>query len=121
MYPNGVMPTSSTPLEVASKTSNGGTIAPPGSVSIFRRPADIFSTVSAHILKIRWKFDAAGCEDCPLRISGFGAWELAGPGKAIMKSADTRASKVATGTRIFSSSPGNAPRLFIVGRGYYDF
>ena len=57
------MPTSSTPLDVASNTSNGGTIAPPGSVSTLSRPADIFSTVSAHSLKMRWKFDAAGCDD----------------------------------------------------------
>jgi hypothetical protein len=67
------MPTSRTFLEVASNTSNAGTIAPAGSVSILRRPAVIFSTVSAHNLKMRWKFEDAGWVDCPLRSNGFSA------------------------------------------------
>jgi hypothetical protein len=77
MYPKGVIPTSSTPLEAASNTSNGGTIAPPGWVSIFSRPPDIFSTVSAHSLKMRWRLADAGCVDCPFRTSCVGAGALA--------------------------------------------
>ena len=56
-------------------------MAPAGSVSILRRPADIFSTVSAHSLKMRWKFDDAGCVDCPFNTMGLGRLSLGWLGK----------------------------------------
>jgi hypothetical protein len=88
-------------LDVASNTSNGGTMAPPGSVSTFRRPFDIFSTVSAQSLKIRWKLDAAGCEDWPLRISGFAVvCERAGFCEANKKAAATQANSIAMRLRM---------------------
>ena len=77
------MPTSSTPLDVASNTSKAGTMAPAGSVSTFSRPPDIFSTVSAQSLKIRWKFAEAGCEDCPFRTN-LVVWASAGCCEAML-------------------------------------
>ena len=74
------MPTSSTPLDVASNTSNGGTMAPPGAVSTLRRPPDIFSTVSAHSLKIRCRLADAGWVDWPFRVNL--ACASTGPGTA---------------------------------------
>ena len=58
---DGPMPTSRSLLEVSGVEDLERTrdVAPAGSVSILRRPAVIFSTVSAHSLKMRSKFEDA--------------------------------------------------------------
>src|SRR5688572_5521356 len=98
MYPNGVMPTSSTPFHAASNTSNGGTIAPPGWVSTLSLPADIFSPVSAHSLKIRCWLADAGWVDWPLRLNLCCA--AAGAGAPSMRPAAAKALSSAVNLRI---------------------
>src|SRR6202008_1862223 len=115
MYPNGAMPTSSTPLDVASNTSNGGTIAPPGNASTLRRPPDIFSTDSAQSLKIRCRLAAAGCDDWPLRSNGAVAvCENTGAGETKKIPATAKASRIVMRLRISLLLP-LAPFGFSVG------
>src|SRR5262245_7855673 len=98
------MPTSSTPLDAASNTSNGGTIAPPGWVSIFTRPPDIFSTVSAQSLKMRCRLADAGWVDCPFSTICAGAFASGAaplavdPGSSLLQAATMAAAASATAT-----------------------
>src|SRR5262245_44972299 len=61
-------PPSITFLWAASRISNGGTIWPAASASIFRAPAVSLSTRSANSLKLSWLVELAGQVDCILSV-----------------------------------------------------
>src|SRR3972149_2010747 len=84
-------------LLVASSTSKAGTIAPAGSVSILRRPADILSTRSANILKLSKSVRDAGQLACILRVMG--CWAVAGGGASEPPSMLTAASRATAGPK----------------------
>src|SRR5262245_35234490 len=110
------MPTSSTPLEVASNTSNGGTIAPPGNASTLRRPPDIFSTDSAQSLKIRCRLAEDGREDWTLRRHGAVAvCENTWAGETKKIPATAKASRIVMRLRISLLLP-MAPLVFLMAQ-----
>src|SRR5918994_4284342 len=67
-------------LWVASRISNGGTIAPPGNASILSWPPVSLSTRSAKNLKASWVVDVAGTADCILSTRG--CWASVGTANA---------------------------------------
>src|SRR5918994_377085 len=77
-------------LCVASRISNGGTTAPPGSASILRLPPVSLSTRSAKNLRASCVVDDGGTADWILRTRG--CWARAVPANAkAAQAAETRA------------------------------
>src|ERR671935_2750538 len=80
---------SSTFLLVASSTSKGGTICPPGIASILIAPCVSLSTRSANILKCSCSVLLAGQLDCILMVLLAGACACAPAANAAAASAAT--------------------------------
>src|SRR4029453_19461811 len=77
-------------LCAASRISNGGAIAPPGSASILRLPPVSLSTRSAKNLSASCVVDDGGTADCILRVRD--CWARAAPGNvSVVATAGARA------------------------------
>src|SRR5688572_26347640 len=98
-------------LWLASRISNGGTMAPPGNASILSWPPVSLSTRSAKNLKASWVVDDAGTADCI--FSTRDCWASAGPASA--KVADTAATTAALVRAVMTICC--APRIVEVGSG----